>query len=233
MTLLIVKNERKQDCLFFRLITAFSQKEMRRACPAGMDKTDGFKLQSILLRSLKKIISSFGRIDKIGPSLALEQLSSFFYNIKNIAFELMLGNGFFKRRAEISLSFSDIRRVGKDDVEFFSRLIAAQVSADNRDLLLEAIELQISAGHISQRFLDFKGRNLLERLDAQEHRDYGIPCSKLQDFIRSSGLDKVSQKRGIDSEAIALFLLKDEDPAMIKGIKCFILGLQLLTLLHL
>src|SRR4030043_1453202 len=230
---LLVHPQGRDDFLRGRLKPALGQEPASRFASSGMDKAQGLDLQSGFLQRPVEIASPLDRVDETGAAVLLQNASGGPHYIKNVAFYLMLGDGFFLGSAEVPSPALDVRGVRENQVELLARPKGPEVLLQDEDFLLEAIEGDIAAGQVGQAGLDLQADDPPERLAAEKERDDAVAGAQLEQPVPRPGADEISQERGVDRKPVSLLLLEEEDAAGVERVEGFSLAGRGLTPLHL
>src|SRR4030042_6240953 len=174
---LFVNLQGRKDFQRRRVEPALGQKPVGGFATPRMDKAKGLNLQSDFLQRPVKITFPLNRVDETGTAVLLQDASGGLHYIKNAAFNLMLGDGFFLGVAEMPSHALDIRRVAKNEVELLLRPKSPEVLLQDNEFFFEAIEGNISAGQVGQAGLALQADDPPERPPAEEKREYPVSCS--------------------------------------------------------
>ena len=130
-----------------------------------------------------EVVGAPGGIDEISPSARFEAPRRRAHDAQNIAFYLMFCNGFLGGGTQETGFFSDIWRVGEDDVEAPGGPVPAEVRPDDRDPILEPVQADVPPGQGGKLGLDLEGGQPGEGAPAEEKGDDPAPGAELEEAL--------------------------------------------------
>jgi len=201
---------------------AFGQEKGRRRPGACMDEPAAPDGETRRPRRAREVIRPPGREDETGPAIRFEESTRGLHNAKNIAFYLMLCNGFLGFGAQKACRLRDIGGIAENDVELSPGPEKAEVGPDNGDPALEPVQADVPAGEAGEQGLNFHRREMGKAAHAQEQGDDPAPRAELQKLVGRPDSNEIGQKGGVEGEPVSALFLEDEDAAPIEGIQGFV-----------